>query len=225
MSEILQVAIIEYQNLARYGMEQVLSQCPFMRVVATAPSLQNFECPEEPLDAILFGPPPQADDIAEAIHALTRLANVLVISDFTGPYRLVAAIKAGALSCVTKQVGDRELIQAVGTVAQGGFHVSPALAPKLHSELNNLGSPEPRVLARRELETLRWLADGLTHGQIARRMGLTEATVSTYVKRIRSKLNVGNKADLTRTAIELGLLHGESGQSARPGPPTLMSTP
>jgi DNA-binding NarL/FixJ family response regulator len=42
-------------------------------------------------------------------------------------------------------------------------------------------------------------------------MGLTEATVSTYVKRIRSKLNVGNKADLTRTAIELGLLHGESG--------------
>jgi ATP/maltotriose-dependent transcriptional regulator MalT len=48
-------------------------------------------------------------------------------------------------------------------------------------------------------------AAGLTHRQIARRMMLTEATVSTYVKRIRNKLGVGNKADLTRKAFELGL--------------------
>ncbi|MEK8143043.1 LuxR C-terminal-related transcriptional regulator [Streptomyces sp. M10(2022)] len=46
---------------------------------------------------------------------------------------------------------------------------------------------------------------------MARRMDLTEATVSTYVKRIRNKLNVGNKADLTRKAIELGLLHDQAG--------------
>lgn len=62
------------------------------------------------------------------------------------------------------------------------------------------------ALAPRESEALGWLAVGLTHRQIAGHMGLTEATVSTYVKRIRSKLNVGNKADLTRAAIELGLL-------------------
>jgi DNA-binding CsgD family transcriptional regulator len=37
-------------------------------------------------------------------------------------------------------------------------------------------------------------------------MGLTEATVNTYAKRLRAKLNVGNKAQLTRVAIELGHL-------------------
>ena len=62
------------------------------------------------------------------------------------------------------------------------------------------------MLAPRESETLGWLAVGLTHRQIAGHMGLTEATVSTYVKRIRSKLQVGNKAELTRMAIGLGLL-------------------
>jgi len=226
MPDILHIAIIEYQNLARHGMERVLSQCHLMHVAATAANVEVFQVPEEPLDAILFGPPPlQADDITESVRALAQLTSVLVVSDFTGPQRLVAAIKAGALGCVTKQVADRELIRAVETVAQGGCHISPALAPKLHDELNNLVGTEPQVLTRRELETLRWLADGLTHGQIARRMGLTEATVSTYVKRIRSKLNVGNKADLTRTAIELGLLHDSSGRSARPAPPRLMTAP
>jgi DNA-binding NarL/FixJ family response regulator len=86
------------------------------------------------------------------------------------------------------------------------MHLDAGLARRLHSELRRPATAPASALARRELETLRWIAAGLTHGQIARRMDLTEATVSTYVKRIRSKLNVGNKADLTRKAIELGLL-------------------
>ena len=49
----------------------------------------------------------------------------------------------------------------------------------------------------------------VNHSQIANRMGLTEATVNTYAKRIRAKLNAGNKAELTRIAIELGHVAGE----------------
>lgn len=48
------------------------------------------------------------------------------------------------------------------------------------------------------------VARGLTQGQIATRMGLSQATVNTYAKRIRAKLKVNNKAALTRIAIELG---------------------
>lgn len=91
-------------------------------------------------------------------------------------------------------------------MAAGGVYVDAVLASRLHTELRRPSAQPTSPLARRELETLRWIAAGLTHGQIARRMDLTEATVSTYVKRIRSKLNVGNKADLTRKAIQLGLL-------------------
>ncbi|WP_405160841.1 LuxR C-terminal-related transcriptional regulator [Nocardia sp. NBC_01499] len=63
-------------------------------------------------------------------------------------------------------------------------------------------------LGKREIEALRWVARGLTHRQVGRRMGLTEETVNTYIKRIRSKLDAHNKAALTRRAIELGYLAG-----------------
>lgn len=62
---------------------------------------------------------------------------------------------------------------------------------------------QPRLTPREE-ETLGYIARGFTHGQTARRMGVSRATVDTYVKRIRQKLCLGNKADLTRKAIQLG---------------------
>jgi DNA-binding CsgD family transcriptional regulator len=63
--------------------------------------------------------------------------------------------------------------------------------------------PEAPTLAPREKETLRYIAGGYTHAQAARRMGISEATVDTYVKRIRQKFNLGNKAELTRLAIQV----------------------
>ncbi|GIJ46306.1 hypothetical protein Val02_31920 [Virgisporangium aliadipatigenens] len=66
------------------------------------------------------------------------------------------------------------------------------------------------ALAPREVQTLQLIARGLTHAAAARELGLTEATVNTYVKRIRSKLHVGNKAELTRRAIELGYVRPHS---------------
>ncbi len=51
---------------------------------------------------------------------------------------------------------------------------------------------------------MRLVASGLSHVMIGERMGVTESTVGTYLKRIRAKLNATNKAELTRRAIELG---------------------
>ncbi|MGW1837514.1 helix-turn-helix transcriptional regulator [Streptomyces sp. BBFR2] len=162
-------------------------------------------------DAILYSPPAYdhgmgAESPAQILDRLVACAPVLLVSGFIQPYRLLGAVRAGVLGCVTDEVDDEELLRAVDTVVTGGFHLSATLVPRLRSELEQPGGIEPRSLARRELEALRLLAQGLTHGQIGRRMGLSEATVSTYIKRVRAKLNVGNKADLTRTAIELGLL-------------------
>ncbi|MFC7585743.1 response regulator transcription factor [Nonomuraea antimicrobica] len=54
---------------------------------------------------------------------------------------------------------------------------------------------------------LRRISQGLTHGQIATRLGISRHTVDTYVKRIRAKLGAGNKAELTRAAL-LGRVAG-----------------
>ncbi|APU38551.1 MULTISPECIES: response regulator transcription factor [unclassified Streptomyces] len=61
------------------------------------------------------------------------------------------------------------------------------------------------TLAPREQETLRHIAAGHTYHQTARHMGLSTHTVDAYLRRIRTKLNINTTAELTRTAITLGL--------------------
>ena len=76
---------------------------------------------------------------------------------------------------------------------------------------------ERSKLAPREVEALGHIAHGLTHAQAATRMGVRESTIDTYIKRIRGKLKVGNKAELTRKAIELSVIpRPAAGRAARP---------
>jgi DNA-binding NarL/FixJ family response regulator len=58
-----------------------------------------------------------------------------------------------------------------------------------------------RTLSARESQVLTHIAHGLTHSQIASRLRISPHTVDTYVKRIRAKLGIGNKAELTRFAL------------------------
>ena len=102
--------------------------------------------------------------------------------------------------------GGTRLSAQLMTVAHGGVGVSPELADRFLAEVSRPAEVDDSGLAPREVETLRWIALGFTHTQIATRMGLSPATVNTYAKRIRAKLNVNNKAELTRVAIELGHL-------------------
>jgi DNA-binding NarL/FixJ family response regulator len=209
--QIPQIAVVEQHSLVRLGLENLLSGSSLLRVVALAADPTGLPDPAaQRLDVIVYGAPAQPDpSLAKTVDALAAIGRVLVVADFAGWQPVTEALRSGAFGCVSKQAGEQELLRAVETVALGGLYVASGLATRLHHELRRpAGTPVP-ALAHREQEALRLLATGLTHGQIARRMGLTEATVNTYVKRIRNKLNVRNKADLTRKAIELGLLHDD----------------
>ena len=95
-------------------------------------------------------------------------------------------------------------VAAVETVAAGGFAMSSQLADILQAGFAvqpPTAPPGPQLSAREE-ETLGLIARGLTHAQVAKRMGVSKATVDTYVERIRAKLQVGNKAELTRVALQ-----------------------
>ena len=226
MNAVSRIAIVGHSDLVRNGLEHILTERPEYEVFVTEPNGSRIEDAvnaadpangfgherEEPdgLPVILLGLHGEYGDgtsgTEASISALSEFGRVLLIGDFLEAHQLTGAIRAGAFGCVCGNVDEEELLLAVRTVARGGVHISPSLSPLLHSELRAPDVPPPAMLAPRETETLGWLAVGLTHREIAGRMGLTEATVSTYVKRIRSKLNARNKAELTRVAIELGLL-------------------
>jgi DNA-binding NarL/FixJ family response regulator len=219
------VALVGHRDLVRNGLERIVSAHPGYEVlfvtsdVAHAVDDLRRRQAGDALPVVLLGSHGEHGAgnaaFAGAISALSEFGRVLAITEFIEARQLSGAIRAGAFGCVSGEVDEEELLLAIRTVVRGGIHVSPGLSSLLHTELRASGAPVSATLAPRETEALGWLAVGLTHREIAGRMGLTEATVSTYVKRIRSKLNARNKAELTRVAIELGLL--DLGRPSVPG--------
>jgi DNA-binding NarL/FixJ family response regulator len=213
------VAIVCDQPMARVGLEQLVHDCPGLRVGASVCTVEEL-AQAEPCDdyrvVIIDLPPLLRRPALEVIAKLATIGAPLVSSSWDQPPTLVAAIRAGARGVITRYTEQHAVRQAVLTVAGGGLSIAPEMTERFMAELARPADVDDCGLAPREVETLRWIALGFTHSQIATRMGLSQATVNTYAKRIRAKLNVNNKAELTRVAIELGhLAQGQRHYSPR----------
>jgi two-component system, NarL family, nitrate/nitrite response regulator NarL len=203
---VIRVAVLDDHPVMREGIEHVLDGSPGLTVVSSAGSVGELEkAAADPqvvvLDLYLDGRRPAI----EAIEKLSERCRVLVISAFARRADVLAAIRAGAAGYLTKQADPATLLDAVAQVAAGKFYLSSQLADIVHADYTASPDAEPAIeLSDREEEALRYIAEGLTHRQTANRMGVKSSTVDTYVKRIRAKTGLGNKADLARLAFELG---------------------
>jgi DNA-binding NarL/FixJ family response regulator len=108
-----------------------------------------------------------------------------------------AYLQAGAMGVVSKGKSGDEIVAAMRMVTSG-TRVCATEDELARSAQATAADP---ALSEREGQVLRQIAHGLTHAQIATRLGISLHTVDTYVKRIRAKLGVGNKAELTRAAL------------------------
>jgi DNA-binding NarL/FixJ family response regulator len=205
-SDLLGVAIVSSSPVVRSGLAQVLAEAPGLDVRYQVDSIAALSDQQRPPDLVvidLYGR--RGERIGAHFWALLPGGSrAVALCQPDNPPDLSVAVRGGVRAFLTRESDVDELLQAAGTARKDGLHVCAALLDHLVSP----GAPGPagrrQHLATREIETLRWVAEGLTHGQIGRRMGLTETTVSTYVKRLRTKLNAGNKAELTRRGIEMG---------------------
>lgn len=203
-AEVFTVAIVGDQPVSRAGMEKLVSDDPILDVAAAVDALDELSGTFHVV--ILDLPLRSADPTLEMVAKVAEFGRPLVCAAWDQPPALLATIRAGARGCLTRHTERHAVREAVRAVARGGFYLCAELVDRFQAELARPADEDPSGLAPREIETLRWIALGFTHAQIATRMGLSQATVNTYAKRIRAKLNVSNKAELTRMAIELGHL-------------------
>lgn len=184
-------------------------------VTASVATVEELDDRETDHDVVILHIPNQ--DYGLSIETISRIATSsrpVLVASWDRPPSLLAAIQAGVRGCLTRQSSHEAVARALTVAAEGGFYLCEKLMQRFHLELNGPTQSDAYGLAPRELETLQWIARGLTHAQIATRMGLTLATIDTYAKRIRGKLNVSNKAELTRIAIELGSISDHRVHSA-----------
>jgi DNA-binding NarL/FixJ family response regulator len=132
----------------------------------------------------------------------------LVLSASGESSDVLEAIKAGARGYLMKSASAAELADAVERVAAGEAVFTPGLAGLVLGEyrrLANADEEERPKLSERETEVLRLVAKGLNYREIAERLVLSQRTVQNHVQHILSKLQLHNRAQLVRYAIEQGI--------------------
>ncbi|MFY1704190.1 response regulator [Micromonospora sp. WMMA1923] len=163
----------------------------------------------------------QLPDISgvEVIHGLRAVlpdVRVLMLSASAEQQGVLDAVKAGATGYLLKSAAPADFLDAVRRTAAGEPVFTPGLAGLVLGEYRRLaadpteggpagrGGAAPR-LTERETEVLRLVAKGMSYKQIAGRLGLSHRTVQNHVQNTLGKLQLHNRVELTRYAIEQGL--------------------
>ncbi|WP_371382186.1 LuxR C-terminal-related transcriptional regulator [Rhodococcus sp. GXMU-t2271] len=153
-----------------------------------------------------------------AVLGAAPASRVLVLSASSERDDVLGAVKAGASGYLVKSASAAELAEAVRATAAGQAVFTPGLAGLVLGEYRRMSSGEyrrmssdsgrraaPPTLTERETEVLRLVAKGLSAKQIAARLTLSHRTVENHVQATLRKLQLANRVELTRYAIEQGL--------------------
>jgi two-component system, NarL family, response regulator NreC len=127
----------------------------------------------------------------------TRIV-VLTMQDSVAYVR--EALRAGALSYVTKEAADEELVEAVRLAADDQPYLQPKIGARLATEPEQTGPPDG--LSDRELDVLRLIALGHTNSEIAGQLYLSVRTVESHRAHIQQKLRLNKRAELVKYALE-----------------------
>ncbi len=146
-------------------------------------------------------------EVLKELKQIRPRLPVLILSMHTEVQFARRAFKAGASGYITKDSPRSELTKAINKVIDEGRYISQALAEKLVVEIGrDTDRPPHEMLSDREFEVLRLIASGKTAGEIAKRLSLSDSTISTYRARILEKMGMKTNAELTHYAIQSKLV-------------------
>ncbi|MFH8753907.1 response regulator transcription factor [Streptomyces rimosus] len=188
---MIRVGLADKHPVVLLGLEKALEADAEISVTATSviPELLNLEN----VDVVLMEAVSGSDEVClSSVAALSRSVRVVVYSADGDAMDVQHFIRAGAVAHVPKSSALEGFVKAVIEAASKELQ-------------ENGGGSKHRgtSLSPRERAVLNLVADGLTHAQIARQLNISTSTVNTYIKRVRAKIKLGNKADLTRAALRL----------------------
>ena len=174
------------------------------RAAATQPQVVLLDLQLPRLDGV---------EATRQIVAADPSTRVLVLSASGEQEDVLAAVKAGATGYLVKSASKDELVEAVRRVAVGDPVFTSGLAGLVLGEFRRIGTDSGQrsgdvQLTDRETEVLRLVAKGLSYKQIAERLVLSHRTVQNHVQNTLQKLQLHNRVELTRYAIETGIDDG-----------------
>jgi DNA-binding NarL/FixJ family response regulator len=215
----VRVLLIDDHEMSRRGLEAMLSGTDWVQVVGEAdgckPGLAEIErlTPDIVLLDIRM---PGMDGLAclEAIKKLEQPVAVVIVTLYDDRRYVLEAIRRGAAGYVLKEASRQEIVTTLQLVADGQLAIDPGLLREALLAPPEEPSPaeaararaESFGLTRRELDTLRLLANGMTNKEIGGQMSLAEDTIKKHVQNIIWKLHAADRTQAAITAYRAGLL-------------------
>lgn len=214
-SSRINVLLVDDHSLFREGMVSLLSSQPDIKVVGQAGSVREAVAKAQDLqpDLVLMDlglPDGSGLEATRAILANQPAAKIVILTVHENDEQLFAAVRAGAVGYLFKNIRAGELLKRLRDVAQGDAGLSPAIARRILDEFSRLPSPPAASnsasgLTAREIEIVHELAQGATNREIARKFVISENTVKNHVRNVLSKLHLHSRRDLASYARDHGL--------------------
>lgn len=207
----IKVLLVDDHTVVRNGVRLMLSSAPDIEVVAEATSAAEAirTINSQRFDVALVDialPGENGLDLLKRLQITHPNLAVLILSTYAEEIYAMRALKLGAAGYLTKDSSAATLIGAVRKASRGGKYVSSSLAERFATVLGGKTSCTHEMLSDRELEVLKLLALGESLVHIGDRLHLSPKTVSTYRSRILEKMGLSSNAELTRYALENGLV-------------------
>lgn len=209
----IRILVVEDHPIVREGMVAILSLQPDMEVVGEAADgieAVTLARKTKPNVILLDLSMPRQDGLT-TIPKLKEISpnfHILVLSSFAESKDVQQAIRTGALGYLLKDTPRTELLQAVRDVAKGQASLHPSVALKVIHDFEHPTTNENQIgehLTRREVDTLRLIARGLSNQEIAMSLVVHERTVAKYVSSVLNKLHLTNRTQAALYALREGM--------------------
>lgn len=212
MPDTIRILICDDHAVVRRGLRSLIGVNTEMELVGEAADGEEAVSMAKKLkpDVIIMDlimPRKSGIDATTEIKKKNPDAKILVLTSFSDDNNVFPAIKAGASGYLLKDSSPEELLQAINDVHQGKSSLHPVIAQKVIQELHQPSDlpPTEYPLTAREVDVLKYVAQGLSNQNISRKLKIKEGTVRIHVGNILNKLQLANRTQAALYALREGL--------------------
>ncbi len=213
----IRILLVDDHALVRESLSQTLSENPDFQIVGLAEDAQvALMLAEKTIpDVIIMDidmPGMICFDAAKRISAQLPHARLIFLSAFVHDRYIEQAIMVGARGYLTKHEPTEKFVEAIRASMRGSTYFSPQVWKRLVVDekgfrVNSSTPSRSSTLTVRELEVLRYLANGLSKKEVARMMHVSPKTVEVHTTNMMNKLGIHKQVELARFALREGLTH------------------